>query len=64
MKKVIYVGFVAHTNGVTELVSCSNESKRKTRKLLDRWIAENTVKEEIKEQGILTISNPDYIVLV
>lgn len=64
MKKVIYFGFVAHTNGVTELVSCSNASKQKARKLLDRWIAENTVKEEIKEQGILTISNPDYIVLV
>lgn len=61
MKKVIYVGFVAHTNGVTELVSCSNKSKRKAGELLDKWIAENTVKEEIREQGVLTISNPDYI---
>jgi hypothetical protein len=61
MKKVIYIGFVAHTNGVTELVSCSDKSKRKAGELLDKWIAENTVKEEIKQQGVLTISDSDYM---
>lgn len=59
--KSIYAGFVKLSGGTIKFVSCSDKSKRRAGELLDQWIQDYTVKEDVTEAGVLNVSNSEYI---